>query len=198
MGDIKRQIRTITFGWTYLKSIILAFSGGIGSGKTTLSKEVSTLLNWKRISFGDYVRAVAIERGIDNNSREKLQELGESLIEKGWDAFCNGLLKKYQWKSDECLVIDGIRHKEAIDTLRKITFPSKVFLIFISLDFKNRQQRLLENGNKQINDLRRFDSHSTETQVSSVLSQTSDLILDGNMGIDELKNKVFNFVQPYL
>lgn len=181
-----------------MKSIILAFSGGIGSGKTTLSKEVSTLLNWKRISFGDYVRAVAIERDIDSNSREKLQELGESLIEKGWDVFCNDLLKKYQWKSDQCLVIDGIRHKEAIDTLRKITFPSKVFLIFISLDFKNRQQRLLENGVKQINDLQRFDSHSTETQVSSVLSQISDLILDGNMEINELKNIVFNFIQSYL
>ena len=45
-----------------MKPVVLAFAGGIASGKSTLSSGVSRALGWPRVSFGDYVRRVARER----------------------------------------------------------------------------------------------------------------------------------------
>jgi len=104
--------------------LILAFSGGIGSGKSTLSSGVAEALEWPRVSFGRYVRAVALDRGLDAESREVLQEVGESLITAGWVPFCRAVLTQADWRPERSLVVDGIRHVEALQTLRALAAPS--------------------------------------------------------------------------
>ena len=47
--------------------MIVTFSGGIGSGKSRVSKLVAELMGWPRVSCGDYVRSVALSRGLDLN-----------------------------------------------------------------------------------------------------------------------------------
>ncbi len=76
-----------------VKSTVLAFSGGIRSGKSTLSTGVAEALGCRRVSFGDYVRAITQVRGLEN-CRENWQAVGESLIREDLNQFCGAVSRK--------------------------------------------------------------------------------------------------------
>ena len=48
-----------------MNSLVIGFSGKKGSGKTELSNALSKSLGWKHVGFGDYVRDVCRQRGLD-------------------------------------------------------------------------------------------------------------------------------------
>ena len=137
------------------------------------------------------MRVVAEKKGIEQ-SRENLQKLGEKEVEGGWENFCKNILSVVNWKEGENLIIDGIRHKEALDNLKKITNPSNVYLIYIDLDFTNRENRITNSDSAE--DLKKYDSHSTEKQVFSILSDLSDLIIDGNKKIEEIVSEILVWI----
>src|SRR5260370_28400221 len=151
-----------------MKSAALAFSGQISSGKTTISLGVSNALGWKYASFGNYVRKVALQRKIPNPSRGILQEIGIDLINQGWPNFCFGVLADAKWIKGDSLVIDGIRHVDALKTLREILHPMNVYLIYVNLREEIRETRLSKVGVTP-ESLRSFDQHLTEMQVQKVL-----------------------------
>jgi dephospho-CoA kinase len=172
---------------------VLAFSGTIASGKSTLSKAVAASLGWKRISFGDYVRGIAKERGLDD-SRETLQNLGQSLIESlGWEDFCVKVLNQGGWRKAESIVIDGVRHVEVLQSLKKLAEPNRVALIFISLSNDERKIRLAaRDGESKI--AFKADQHSTEVQVNSVLHRSANLVVNGNRSVEELVDEITHWV----
>src|SRR5207237_1082407 len=87
-----------------MKPLVMALSGRIGSGKTTVSTEVARRLGWVRTSFGDYVRSLARSRGLDD-SRETLQPLGASVLNEGVEPFCRAVLAQAGWTSGTPVVI---------------------------------------------------------------------------------------------
>lgn len=141
---------------------VLAFAGAIGSGKSTVSAAVASELGWPRASFGDYVRAEARRRGLDASSRDVLQALGETLISEGWDTFCAGVLRQADWRPGTPLVIDGIRHIEAIDTLAKLTAPSSIRLVYLEASEEERRRRLYARGLGNDAERLRLEAYSTE------------------------------------
>ena len=162
-----------------MKPTILAFAGKIGSGKSTISRLVAQKLRWKHASFGDYVRTVAQHRNLEE-TREILQNLGSSLIREGWEQFSNAVLEQVQFKPGECLVLDGIRHIEALSTIRKLAYPSTVFLIYIQLKPSQRQKRLDIKGIVGEREIKLIEEHPTEKQVQTVLPRVADLLIDGS------------------
>ena len=161
--------------------MILAFAGKTSSGKTTTATKIAKKLNWKLIGFGGYIRHIAKQKEIVP-CRENLQHIGEEEIKKGYDSFCKNVLSFHDWKKGESLVIDGIRHKEVVDSLKNIMEPSDVYLIYINLDNKIREKRSVDH--KCETDLQKYDSHSTEEQVVTSLPNISDLILDGSDAVE--------------
>ena len=176
-----------------MRSLILTFSGPIGSGKTTLSTRVAQFLEWKYVSFGDYIRDIAHQRGL-GESREALQRLGASLIEEeGWDNFCNSVLAQVNWAAGQNVVLDGIRHVQALDSLREITKPSEVFLVLLELLGPELEAR--QASRDVIDHLSQFEAHSTEDQVNTVLPQKADLIVDGRRPVEDLVYEVVQWVR---
>ena len=96
---------------------VIGFSGRIKSGKTTIATATASSLDWQCASFGDYVRWVAIRQNEDPESRAALQRIGESCIARGWPAFCHNVLKMVNWRSGMPVVVDGIRHVEAVEQI---------------------------------------------------------------------------------
>lgn len=179
-----------------LISSVLAFSGSIGSGKTTITSILSEILTAKRTSFGDYVRKKAKERQIEL-TRENLQKLGEDLIlEEGWENFCKSVLNQVGWKPNEFLIIDGIRHMEALTFLKKIVSPMNLYHIHVTVDSEIRKKRLEE---KQITrqNLTRIESHSTENQIL-LLKNNADLVVDGSEPINEITDLIITWVKKLL
>ncbi len=175
--------------------LILAFSGGIGSGKSTLSSGVAEALEWSRVSFGRYVRAVALDRGLDAESREVLQEVGESLITAGWVPFCRAVLTQADWRPERSLVVDGIRHVEALQTLRALVAPSVVALVHVVVSEAERSQRLRDKGFDDIEKLRLVEVHSTEIQVTTSLPAHAAVTVDGRHPEQDLIDKIVRWVR---
>lgn len=176
-----------------MNSIALGFAGVIASGKSTISKGVAEVLKWPRVSFGDYVRSEAIHRGL-SLERKSLQSLGASLIDADLNMLCESVLAQADWKPGQSIIIDGIRHTDAFESLRGHVAPSELLLVYIDVDAPSRQSRLNAQGVSR-KELPLIDAHSTEIQVSSTLSTVSDLRIDGSCPPHRLINQVVSWVQ---
>ena len=175
-----------------LEPQVLAFSGKIASGKSTLSEEVAQALQWKRASFGDYVRTVAKSEGLEP-SREVLQDLGASLATKP-EEFCRAVLTHYGWQSGEPLVIDGLRHKEILDALRRIVAPLEVRVVYLEIDDQRRHERLMQEEHVDEKKLSQVEAHSTEKQVANVLPNLADLTVSADRPVDDLVRDIVTWV----
>jgi transcriptional regulator with XRE-family HTH domain/dephospho-CoA kinase len=175
-----------------LEPLVLAFSGRMGSGKSTLSQHVATALDWKLASFGDYIRAVAQREGLEE-SREVLQDLGASLVKNPVE-FCRAMLARYGWQSGEPLVIDGVRHKEVLEALRQIVAPLEVRVVFLDVGDQLRHQRLIEREHVDPQRIGQIEAHSTEKQVSRILPEMADLKVSGDRSTEDLTRQIVTWV----
>ena len=173
-----------------MSPMVLTFAGPIGSGKSTLSRNIARDLGWAYASFGDYVRQIALQND-RGNSREVLQDTGASIVkELGWDPFCSSVLAQATWETGKPLVVDGIRHVEALQALNKITAPSKVSLVFIDVDESDIEARA---SRKPLHEDR--SHHSTEEQVYSILPGLADLRVDGSNTVEDLVREIVTWVR---
>ena len=168
-----------------MKPAIVCLCGGIGSGKTEVSTQLSKRLAWKRAGFGDYVRAVAIQRSIPEE-RESLQQLGESLIASSLRQFCAAVLDTAEWSPGEAAVVDGIRHVEALNVIRELVAPVTAPLIYLALPDEIRVARLSDARPSDGARLEQLDLHSTEVQVKTALREIADLVIDATRPRDEV------------
>ena len=177
-----------------MRPVVLAFSGGIASGKSTLSRSVAKTLDWPWVSFGDYVRTVAQNRSL-GNSREVLQEVGSSLIKEGWTQFCSSVLNQITWRPGQSLVVDGIRHAEAVYELQKLVAPSEFLLVFVETSDPMRKARLRARKVADYEKLQCIESHSTEAQVKVFLAGMADLTVDGTQPMENLVHEIVTWIQ---
>ena len=164
--------------WYAMKGTVVCFSGGVGSGKSTVSQHVAASLGWPLASFGDYVRRVAAKKGCDV-SRSHLQAVGQSLIDKGWRQFCQTVLDEAEWQPGSPILVDGIRHMEAIETIKAIAAPSHMFLVFVSTQSDTRFSRLAKRDRMDSPAIEEADRHPTEAQVRDRLPHLADMVVDG-------------------
>jgi len=167
-----------------LTPLVLGFAGRIKSGKTTISQAVAESLQWPRASFGEYVRSIAESRGLDPKSREQLQDLGESLIAESWPRFCQRVLDASGWKPGNPVVVDGIRHVEAIDHVTAIVAPLPFRLVYVRVPPQVQAARLLESDAAR--NLAAVESHSTETDVKDELPKRANLVVEGREQLDQI------------
>lgn len=181
-----------------MKKFVLGISGKIGSGKSTLAEDLSKRLRCSHASFGGYVRHITQKRKLQLN-REVLQEIGNELINKDVDGFCQGVLEYANWTLKQNLIIDGVRHKSVVDGLKLKVSPAFFFLIHIDINNKTQQERLTcrENKIEDIN-IDKIEAHPTEVEVISKLPKVADLIVDGTLSIPEICDKIESWLHKKL
>jgi dephospho-CoA kinase len=177
-----------------VKSLVLGFIGKIGSGKSTLANGTAKALGWRRTGFGDYVRALAEQQGLPKG-RLSLQDLGESLVNENPVEFCRAVLAQADWEQGKSLVVDGIRHTVIVTTLRETVAPSELLLVYVSVEDSLREARVQERDGEGNLSLDLLDSHSTESEVETVLSRMADLIVDGNSLPEVLVPEIVSWVR---
>lgn len=171
-----------------MSSTVLAFAGGIRSGKSTVSTGVAQALGCPRVCFGNYVRKITHLRGLED-CRENWQAVGESLIQEDLLHFCGAVMAQAAWEPGEPLVIDGVRHVEVALALKSLVSPSSQRLIYIDAADAIRESRLRETWPHE-KPLTQLDQHSTEVQVSRALRGLADLVVDGTRSVDELTREI--------
>lgn len=158
-------------------STVIAISGRIASGKSTLANAFASEVGWPYVSFGDYVRSIAKQRGLEE-TREVLQVLGDEQINTNLERFCRSVLAQVDWKPGQSLVIDGVRHAEVDILLRRLVAPSKYVLTYFKIDDRTRKERLREEGIDD-QELIHVETHPTEEQVTRVLPHIADYVFEG-------------------
>lgn len=170
----------------------IAITGGIGSGKTALTKSLADSLCSSRVSFGDYVRTIAARRSLQSE-RKILQDLGEQLIiELGTDAFVKEVINFAAIKN-EWLIIDGIRHVEVWLSIQKL-FPQRSWLIYIDIDESIRIKRLVERDK-----LKEFEallemSHTMEKNIYQLVANADIVLKHGS--VNEMVSTVLSKILP--
>jgi dephospho-CoA kinase len=162
----------------------IAFSGKIGSGKSSISQLMAKNFNFQRVSFGDYVRKIATERNIEH-SRFNLQNLGESLMSENPNQFCRNVLNQVSAASDKPLIIDGIRHKISLDEIKTIIYPNKIFHIHIEVREEVRLERIIQRQDVNPNEIEMIDAHPSEKQVTLLFSEIADLVINSENDIEQ-------------
>lgn len=152
-------------------STVLAIAGSIGSGKTTLADAlVSQIPDSQARAFGDVVRTETKRRGLPE-SRSAWQETGANLIAAGWNKFVGILLSPPL--VGEVLVVDGVRHVEAVDELKRQLPAARVVLVYVRSPAEVVANRVASRG-ENLGVL----EHTVESQLPDVLVR-ADLVVDG-------------------
>ncbi len=162
---------------------IICLAGRIASGKTTVALALAeTWPNSSVRSFGDVVRRRAEAEGLSLD-RATLQDVGLRLIAQGWPAFVSDLLNDLP-SDAEVLIVDGIRHIEPVDELRR-RFPTvPVRLVFLEADEATVCQRLLIRGES-------IDAaaHAVEADLQRV-AMDADLMIDTSQSMSSVVARI--------
>lgn len=162
---------------------LVCVSGGIASGKTTLAETLCGRQGGIRLAWGDAVRRRAMDEDLPA-TRESLQDVGLKMVGEGWESFVRELCKDFSRDDADLLVVEGIRHVDALRAL-KTRFPDrKSIVVFVDIDPELRSERVARRGEM-------LDAliHPVESDLENVRS-AADLVLDGGEPVDTLVDDV--------
>jgi cytidylate kinase len=169
---------------------IIAFSGLPQTGKTTLAFRLATALSCKFVGFGDFVRQEAGRRGVEKPTRRDLQDLGEALVRADVLGFCRQVLGTVKFVPGEQIVLDGVRHKEVLDSLTILSPLQPIRLIYLAASVDTRKAR-----SSSTTDLTIVDSHRVESQTNKELKAVADLVLYTEGGADETFLRLVSWIR---
>ncbi len=151
---------------------VVSLAGKRGSGKSTIASALEQR-GFARAAFGGFVRTVATARGIGHDV-PALEALGVTLIaELGWEDFCRQVLAGTE-KANR-VVVDGVRHGAALDTIRRIVLPDRAALVFVEVDEGERARRLRARG--RLGDDPRAPEMSDDLDL---LREGADVVVSGS------------------
>ena len=161
-------------------SLLVCFSGEIGSGKSSISRAVARRLGCGCASFGGYLREEVVRGGGDPARRESLQDLGQNQIKQDAELLCGRVLAAGGFVAGTDFVLDGVRHVEVLPHLVRIAAPSEVRLIFLKADVRLRLSRVGKRSDGAREDFDRAVGHIVEAELEHELPTVADAIVDGS------------------
>jgi len=165
-------------------SLVLCFSGQIGSGKSSISMAVASTLGWARVGFGEYLRSEIERIGGDPEARKALQELGQARVQSNATKFCRDVLAFGGYVAGDNFVVDGIRHLEIYDILASIGAPSHTRLLFLEAQEKTRLSRIRVRDDMQ--DFMRASVHPVEAELQNQLPDRADGVVDASQPFERV------------
>jgi dephospho-CoA kinase len=151
---------------------VVCLSGEIASGKTTVAQALAEQLSDVAVrSFGDVVRNRARSQGKPLD-RATLQATGLELVAAGWKSFVDALLEDVS-PSVSVLVVEGIRHREAIEELQRRFSGDSFVTVFLKLEPAAQRNRLERRGESLAG-----RDHAIEASLPEV-EALADLVIDG-------------------
>jgi dephospho-CoA kinase len=175
--------------------MIITLAGAIGSGKTTLGEALAAARHAPRAGFGDYVRHLAVARGLDITQRTVLQDLGHDLVEADASDFLAGALAWSGHEPGADLVLDGLRHMKILAALRDRAAKGldRVVLVYLDTPLDLRRARVAQRGVIPT-DIATDEAHPAERDLAQRLRDAADLVLPGDRTIEELSTEVQDYL----
>jgi cytidylate kinase len=173
-------------------SLLLCFSGEIGSGKSSVSAAVAEALGWRRTGFGDYLRGEIAQSGGDPNDRQALQDLGQARVDQDALKFCRDVLAGGGFQAGDNFVIDGIRHVSIFEHLAQVSVPSEAKLLFLSAGEATRSSRVQMRSDA--GDFERASRHRVEADLREALPDRADALIEADNALERVVADCLNYV----
>ena len=174
-------------------SLLLCFSGQIGSGKSSVSRSVAEALGWHRTGFGDYLRSEITRLGGDPDDREALQELGQRRVDEDPTAFCRNVLTAGGFQPGHGFVIDGVRHVSIFEILAAESAPTEAKLLFLAAQDSTRFGRV--GARADARDFARASEHRVEAELREELPHRADIVINANQPLERVVSDCLNLVR---
>jgi cytidylate kinase len=162
-------------------SLLVCFSGQIGSGKSSVSAAVAEALGWRRTGFGDFLRAEIARSGGDPTCRQALQDLGQQRVDNDPEAFCRDMLSAGGFQPGDDYVVEGVRHVAIFRILRVLVAPSTARLLFLQASDAARTARIETRSDHA--DFDRAGGHRVEADLRNALPERADAVIDADRAI---------------
>lgn len=175
--------------------LIICFAGGIGSGKSSVSLALAGRLNWKRASFGEYLRFLSRADGT-TATRQELQDLGKRMVEESEERFCVNVLAHGGVIAGGNGFVDGLRHVSVLKRLRVLLAPSAVRLILLSVPAKDRHARVISRADG--GEFVTADSHPVEAETRDALPGLADLTIDSTITFDRVVDQCASAIRQWV
>ncbi len=176
-------------------SLLLCFSGQIGSGKSSVSAAVAETLACRRTGFGDYLRSEVSRLGGDPNDRRSLQDLGQRRVDEDPTAFCRDVLIFGGFRPGEHFVIDGIRHVRIFEILAEISAPALACLLFLGANETTRLVRV--DARSDVSDFERASQHRVEAEMATALPHRADGIVNAEQPFEGVVSDCLNIIREW-
>ncbi len=162
---------------------IVGLSGGIASGKTTVGVALAAGIPGSFVcSFGDVVSARTLSEGLPL-VRSELQRVGAEMIAEGWSGFVDSLLAAVPL-GVRVLIVDGIRHVEPLDELRRRYPDSPMTIVFL-----RSKSGVVEARMTARNEAPTALSHKVEASVGDV-ERIADVIVEAGSEIEDAVRQI--------
>lgn len=179
---------------------IIAFTGMPGSGKSeavAIAKEMKIPV----VRMGDAVWEETKQRDLeltDNNVGMIATQMRET---NGKDIWARHTIDKIKLLSTtECVIIDGIRNIEEIDTFKTI-LGSDFHLIAIEASPETRQKRVLQrkrtDDGTNLKDIKERDKREMGWGLDKVLA-VADIIVSNEGSVEEFHKKIKKILQEFI
>lgn len=161
--------------------IIIGLSGETGAGKTTVAEYLQFKYGLKYFRYSQ-----VIAQKYEVTSKEELQKIGARIAENENE---QRELTKYMvqhMESQTSYVIDGLRHLEDHEELRKYFGDEFVFL-YLECRYSNRYKRYNKLHFNEISEVqfKNINNHNSERDIV-LLQLKSDYRIDNNKGFKDL------------
>lgn len=176
-------------------TLLLCFSGQIGSGKSSVSTAVADALGWRRTGFGDYLRSEITRLGGNPDDRMALQELGQALVDADTEAFCREVLTAGKFKIGDDYVIDGVRHVNIFEALKRIGVPSDAKLLFLDAGERTRRSRV--QARADAGDFARASTHRVEEELREALPARADAVVGADQTMERVVADCLEWVRKW-
>ncbi len=160
---------------------VLVFSGGIGSERSKLAREVAGRLGWEFTKFSDEIRKRIVNDGEDPEKRSKLQSYGQDLVQNDLPGFVAAVLENAKFADKGFCVVDGLRHIEVLLELEKTLPSGSIGYIHVDPDDTRIEESAQERGIAEQN-LFKYNQALSEAQIPRILPAYADLRLDASGG----------------
>jgi cytidylate kinase len=177
-------------------SLLVCFSGQIGSGKSSVSAAVAEALGWRRTGFGDYLRSEITRLGGNPDSREALQDLGQKRVDEDPKSFCRDVLIAGGFKPGDNFVVDGVRHVSIFDILVAECKPTHTRLLFLGAVETTRIGRVQTRDDAQ--DFARATTHRVEAELGDTLPQRADGVVNAEQPLDRVVSDCLKLITGWL
>lgn len=175
-----------------LSTKVIAVCGQIGSGKSSIIRELSKRYGWDTVSFGAYIKS---QIAADRPTRTDYQSLGELLFAaRGPKGLLEDVVRFGNPRSSTFL-IDGVRHVSIVTELRRIY--GDVVIIFLDVSDTSRYERFTHRQDSDVSmsykDFVQTCSHPIEQGIPD-LGKIADVIVDGNVDFEEVLTKIVSYL----